>query len=119
MKVNKNFFFVFFLFGILNFLKAQNYSYGIRASMFYNFDGKLKEIKQNAINIIDDKANAKAGWQAGGFARIKIPFLYIQPELIYTEFSHTYFNTKLSSFNSKVSRLDFSLPIGTFFLNFF
>ena len=120
MRINKNFLAVLFVCFGLSFFKAQFYSYGIRASMLYNFDGKLKEIRNGIENILKSKGSAKSGWQIGGFVRVKIPFLFIQPELVYSNFSCAYFlSQEARSFNSRVYRLDFVSLVGTSFLGFF
>lgn len=119
MKFRKSIFFVLLLFCSLNFLKSQSFSYGIRGGMLYNFGGILKEVISNTRNIVKDSGSAKMGWQLGGFVRMEVPFLFVQPELVYTDFSRLYNKLEKVNCDSRISRVDFSPLIGINFLAFF
>ncbi|XOD69410.1 MAG: outer membrane beta-barrel protein [Flavobacteriales bacterium AspAUS03] len=106
-----NFSIIILCFGIWG--TCQTISYGIRGGMFYNFQGKLSKVSQDVGKVYDDNGHGNIGWQIGGFARIRLPLTYLQPELVFSHFSHEYKSKEGSTFQSKIFRLDLPLLVGT------
>src|SRR5574344_285578 len=71
-----------------NFATAQNIDFGIKGGAVFNTDkGK---VWQDAGNIFKRDGKASAGFQAGALARVSLAGIYIQPELLYTQFKNEY-----------------------------
>ena len=69
-----------------NFATAQNIDFGIKGGAVFNTDkGK---VWQDAGNIFKRDGKASAGFQAGALARVSLAGIYIQPELLYTQFKN-------------------------------
>ncbi|STD53880.1 porin family protein [Empedobacter falsenii] len=94
-----------------NFATAQNINFGIKGGAVFNTDkGKVWE---DAGNIF--KGKAAAGFQAGALARISLAGIYIQPELLYTQFKNEY-NIEGESFDVTKKRMDIPVNVGKRFL---
>lgn len=99
-----------FFFSPLTYLQAQEYSYGIKGALIYGFPYSVKE----QTSKIPHKESQKISWQAGGFLRMKYAYLFIQPELLYTQISHRYSIQEVMSFHSTSSSLSLSPLIGIY-----
>ncbi|WP_103327621.1 outer membrane beta-barrel protein [Bacteroidetes bacterium endosymbiont of Geopemphigus sp.] len=89
-------------------VSAQRISYGLKGGTLYNFKGKLKEIGK----LYSDKGSGNIGWQIGGYARISLPLLHLQPELSFTKFSRNYQTSSNEAFEEKISKLDLPMLVG-------
>ena len=91
---------------------AQNINFGIKGGVVFNTD--KGEVWNDATNNIF-KGKAAAGFQAGALARVSLAGIYIQPELLYTQFKNEY-NTDGEDFDVTKKRLDIPVNIGKRFL---
>ena len=91
-----------------NFATAQNINFGVKGGAVFNTD--KGEVWNDATNNIF-KGKAAAGFQAGALARVSLAGIYIQPELLYTQFKNEY-NTDGEDFDVTKKRLDIPVNIG-------
>lgn len=101
-----------------NFATAQNINFGIKGGAVFNTDkGK---VWQDAGNIFKRDGKASAGFQAGALARVSLAGIYIQPELLYTQFKNEYNvldkNDKPQDIGITKKRLDIPVNVGKRFL---
>ncbi len=104
-----------------NFATAQNIDFGIKGGAVFNTDkGK---VWQDAGNIFKRDGKASAGFQAGALARVSLAGIYIQPELLYTQFKNEYNvldkndkNDKPQDIGITKKRLDIPVNVGKRFL---
>lgn len=96
-----------------NFATAQNIDFGIKGGAVFNTDkGKVWE---DAGNIFKKDGKASAGFQAGALARVSLAGIYIQPELLYTQFKNEY-DVDGQKLNVTKKRLDIPVNVGKRFL---
>ena len=96
-----------------NFATAQNINFGIKGGAVFNTDkGKVWE---DAGNIFKKDGKASAGFQAGALARVSLAGIYIQPELLYTQFKNEY-DVDGQKLNVTKKRLDIPVNVGKRFL---
>ncbi len=100
-----------------NFATAQNIDFGLKGGAVFNTDkGKVWSDTQN---ILKTKGKAAAGFQVGAMSRISLAGIYVQPELLYTQYKNEYnVNNKGQNQNFDVTkkRLDIPVNIGKRFL---
>ncbi|MFV0181273.1 PorT family protein [Empedobacter falsenii] len=104
-----------------NFATAQNINFGIKGGAVFNTDkGK---VWQDAGNIFKKDGKASAGFQAGALARVSLAGIYIQPELLYTQFKNEYTipggndtNSMETNVGVTKKRLDIPVNVGKRFL---
>lgn len=97
-----------------NFATAQNINFGIKGGAVFNTD-KGKVVWEDAGNIFKKDGKASAGFQAGALARVSLAGIYIQPELLYTQFKNEY-NIEGESFDVTKKRMDIPVNVGKRFL---
>ena len=96
-----------------NFATAQNIDFGIKGGAVFNTDkGK---VWQDAGNIFKKDGKASAGFQAGALARVSLAGIYIQPELLYTQFKNEY-DVDVQNLDVTKKRLDIPVNVGKRFL---
>lgn len=96
-----------------NFAIAQNIKFGVKGGAVFNTDkGKVWE---DAGNIFKKDGKASAGFQAGALARVSLAGIYIQPELLYTQFKNEY-DVDGQKLNVTKKRLDIPVNVGKRFL---
>ncbi|WP_314244258.1 porin family protein [Empedobacter tilapiae] len=96
-----------------NFAMAQNINFGIKGGAVFNTDkGK---VWQDAGNIFKKDGKASAGFQAGALARVSLAGIYIQPELLYTQFKNEY-DVDGQNLDVTKKRLDIPVNVGKRFL---
>ena len=96
-----------------NFATAQNINFGIKGGAVFNTDkGKVWE---DAGNIFKKDGKASAGFQAGALARVSLAGIYIQPELLYTQFKNEY-DVDGQNLDVTKKRLDIPVNVGKRFL---
>ena len=96
-----------------NFATAQNIDFGIKGGAVFNTDkGKVWE---DAGNISKKDGKASAGFQAGALARVSLAGIYIQPELLYTQFKNEY-DVDGQKLNVTKKRMDIPVNVGKRFL---
>ena len=96
-----------------NFATAQNIDFGIKGGAVFNTDkGKVWE---DAGNIFKKDGKASAGFQAGALARVSLAGIYIQPELLYTQFKNEY-DVDGQNLDVTKKRLDIPVNVGKRFL---
>ncbi|HBX63017.1 MULTISPECIES: porin family protein [Weeksellaceae] len=96
-----------------NFATAQNINFGIKGGAVFNTDkGKVWE---DAGNISKKDGKASAGFQAGALARVSLAGIYIQPELLYTQFKNEY-DVDGQKLNVTKKRMDIPVNVGKRFL---
>ncbi len=82
-------------------------SFGIKAGLNYNSNGKLIEEFSNATTDINQGADSKVGFHAGIYGKIDISNLYLRPELVYTKTKSDYNGTDFD-----MSKLDLPVLLG-------
>ena len=87
-----NFIKILFSFLILVFSHVTHAQWGIKAGINYNSNGELKEIPDNAENIIHGSGDKSAGYHIGIIRKIDLPIMFIKPELVYTKTKSSYDN---------------------------
>lgn len=95
-----------------NFATAQNINFGLKGGAVFNTD--KGEVWSDATNNIF-KGKAAAGFQAGALARVSLAGIYIQPELLYTQFKNEY-NVDGQNLDITKKRLDIPVNVGKRFL---
>jgi len=96
-----------------NFATAQNINFGIKGGAVFNTDkGKVWE---DAGNISKKDGKASAGFQAGALALVSLAGIYIQPELLYTQFKNEY-DVDGQKLNVTKKRMDIPVNVGKRFL---
>ena len=96
-----------------NFATAQNIDFGIKGGAVFNKDkGK---VWQDDGNIFKRDGKASAGFQAGALARVSLAGIYIQPELLYTQFKNEY-DVDGQNLDVTKKRLDIPVNVGKRFL---
>ncbi|MDM1040510.1 MULTISPECIES: porin family protein [Empedobacter] len=96
-----------------NFATAQNIDFGIKGGAVFNTDkGK---VWQDDGNIFKRDGKASAGFQAGALARVSLAGIYIQPELLYTQFKNEY-DVDGQNLDVTKKRLDIPVNVGKRFL---
>ncbi|MDM1137970.1 porin family protein [Empedobacter sp. R132-2] len=96
-----------------NFATAQNIDFGIKGGAVFNTDkGKVWE---DDGNIFKRDGKASAGFQAGALARVSLAGIYIQPELLYTQFKNEY-DVDGQNLDVTKKRLDIPVNVGKRFL---
>lgn len=96
-----------------NFATAQNINFGIKGGAVFNIDkGKVWE---DAGNNFKKDGKASAGFQAGALARVSLAGIYIQPELLYTQFKNEY-DVDGQKLNVTKKRMDIPVNVGKRFL---
>lgn len=96
-----------------NFATAQNINFGIKGGAVFNTDkGKVWQV---AGNIFKKDGKASAGFQAGALARVSLAGIYIQPELLYTQFKNEY-DVDGQKLNVTKKRMDIPVNVGKRFL---
>ncbi|MGV0925780.1 porin family protein [Empedobacter sp. ULE_I145] len=97
-----------------NFATAQNINFGIKGGAVFNTD-KGKVVWEDAGNIFKKDGKASAGFQAGALARVSLAGIYIQPELLYTQFKNEY-DVDGQKLNVTKKRMDIPVNVGKRFL---
>lgn len=62
---------------------------GWKAGLNFNSSGKIKNLTDEFKNVQDAK-NAIIGFNVGLYTKIKLPFLYLSPEVYYSKFYTSY-----------------------------
>ena len=96
-----------------NFATAQSFDFGVKAGAVFNTD--KGEVWHDAGNIFKRDGKASSGFQAGVLARVGLTGLYIQPELLYSQFKNEY-SVEGANFEVTKKRLDIPVAIGKRFL---
>lgn len=96
-----------------NFAMAQNINFGLKGGAVFNTD--KGEVWSDAGNIFKKDGKASAGFQAGALARISLAGIYIQPELLYTQFKNEY-NVEGRNLDVTKKRMDIPVNVGKRFL---
>ncbi|GGE86533.1 Outer membrane protein beta-barrel domain-containing protein [Chishuiella changwenlii] len=104
-----------------NFASAQNINFGIKGGAVFNTD--KGEVWRDAGDIFKRDGKASAGFQAGVLSRISLAGIYIQPELLYTQFKNDYdvpadatSNDVNTRFSVTKKRIDVPVNVGKRFL---
>ena len=88
-------------------VSAQN-SWGLKGSFIYNSNGKLIN---EVGDVIDNKGDGEAGFNAGIYGRLNLGPIYIRPELVYTQVSSKYYGDSQSE-SFKMSSIDLPVLVG-------
>ena len=96
-----------------NFAVAQNINFGLKGGAIFNTD--KGEVFKDAGNIFKKDGKASAGFQAGALARISLAGIYIQPELLYSQYKNEY-DVNGDNFNVTKKRMDIPVNVGKKFL---
>ena len=82
--------------------------WGVKAGINYNSNGELKEIPDNAENIIHGSGDKSAGYHIGIIRKIDLPIMFIKPELVFTKTKSSYD----SEGDFEMSKLDLPIVLG-------
>ena len=99
---------------ITGFAQAQSLDFGLKAGVVFNADNG-KSVVENAGNIFRDKGNGSTGFQAGALIRAKFAGIYVQPEVLYTQYKNEY-ETQGIQYDITKKRIDIPVGIGKEFL---
>ncbi|WP_313384912.1 outer membrane beta-barrel protein [Chishuiella sp.] len=99
---------------IANFGLAQNITFGLKGGAVFNTD-KGQVWRDATSNIYKKDGKAAAGFQAGALLRVSLTGLYIQPELLYSQFKNEYEYQNVKTDVTK-KRLDIPVNVGKRFL---
>lgn len=97
------------LVAVSSFVSAQNIDFGLKGGLVFNSD--KGELFSNIEQIYNNKGKGSTGFQAGALARISLVGLYIQPELLYTQFKNEY-NIEGYTIDVKKNRIDVPVAVG-------
>jgi len=98
---------------ISSFTFAQKIDFGIKGGLIFNNDnGKISTVEK----VFKDHGKGSAGFQAGILSRISLTGMYIQPELLYSQFSNKYY-TETTDFKITKKRIDIPVNFGKKILN--
>lgn len=89
--------------GLMGFAQSPS-GFGITAGLNY---GSTGDLTQNGQTIIDNP-DEKLGFHAGVFYKIDVAFLYLRPELKYTQLSNEYNGDQFD-----IEKLDLPILVGT------
>lgn len=92
-----------------SFASAQNIEFGVKAGLVFNTD--KGELLSDITGIYDRKGEGSVGYQLGVLTRIKAGGLYVQPELLYTQFRNEY-ASEFGDFEVTKKRVDIPVNIG-------
>lgn len=90
---------------------AQSVDFGVKAGLVYNAD---KGVIKTANSVYEEEGKGSVGFQGGIMARIKAGGIYVQPELLYSNFKNT-FDDGGVDVDVKKSRIDLPINIGKTF----
>ena len=90
-------------------VSAQNIDFGLKGGLVFNSD--KGEVFSNINDIYDNKGKGSTGFQAGALARVSLVGLYIQPELLYTQFKNEY-NVEGENLDVTKKRIDVPVAVG-------
>ena len=97
-----------------NFATAQNINFGLKGGVVFNTD-KGEVWNDATSNIFKKDGKAATGFQAGALARVSLAGIYIQPELLYTQFKNEY-NVEGRNLDVTKKRMDIPVNVGKRFL---
>ncbi len=103
----KKIFFIVLAFGFISSAQAQFLNFGIKGGWNYNSNGDLTG-NSNFIENIKIRSDEDMGYHFGVFTEIKVPLVYIRPELVYT---HTLSDYSDNEFNSELAIDKIDVPI--------
>ncbi|WP_068596253.1 outer membrane beta-barrel protein [Vaginella massiliensis] len=98
----------------VNFASAQNLEFGVKAGAVFNADSG-ETVWNNAGNIFKSKGEGRTGFQAGVLMRANLAGIYVQPELLYTQFENEY-ETQGINYTVGKKRIDIPVAVGKKFL---
>lgn len=98
----------------VNFASAQNLEFGVKAGAVFNADNG-ETVWNNAGNIFKSKGEGRTGFQAGVLMRANLAGIYVQPELLYTQFENEY-ETQGINYTVGKKRIDIPVAVGKKFL---
>jgi len=98
---------------VSSFVSAQSINVGLKGGLVFNSD--KGEVFSNINNIYNNKGKGSTGFQAGALARVSLAGIYIQPELLYTQFKNEY-EIEGGSFDVTKKRIDVPVAVGKRFL---
>lgn len=95
-------------------LFAQKFQFGIKGGVNYNFSGELTregfgEVEEQTYDVLHG-AESKIGYHAGAFVKLKSTSMFLQSELLYSEFENTYETAELSVLQTK--KIDIPIMVG-------
>lgn len=100
-------------FAISAFVSAQKIDFGVKGGAVFNTD--KGRVFSDINNIYKEKGKGATGFQAGVLARISLVGLYIQPEVLYTQFKNEY-DVDNNSLKVTKKRIDVPVNVGKKFL---
>ena len=92
-----------------SFASAQSLDFGVKAGLVFNTD--KGELFSDISEIYDRKGEGSVGYQLGVLTRIGIGGLYVQPEVLYTQFRNEY-ASEFGDFEVTKKRVDVPVNVG-------
>ncbi len=91
---------------------AQDFNFGVKAGIHYNFSGNLTETTEAEVIVSDAISGAenREGFHGGVYARMAFSKFFIQPELLYSRYKNAYDNETVSMIVNK--KLDIPVLLG-------
>lgn len=93
---------------------AQNVDFGVKGGLIFNTD--KGEVISDLTNIYKNRGEGSTGFQLGVLSRISLGGLYVQPEVLYSQFKNEY-NVENQSFKVTKKRVDVPVNVGKTFLS--
>lgn len=97
-----------------SFVSAQNIDFGVKGGLIFNTD--KGEVISDLTNIYKNRGEGSIGYQLGVLSRISLGGLYVQPEILYSQFKNEY-NVENQTFKVTKKRIDVPVNVGKTFLN--
>lgn len=101
------------LVAVSSIVSAQSIKVGVKGGAVFNTD--KGEVLKDAERIFVNNGKGASGFQAGAIARVSLAGIYVQPELLYTQFKNEY-NIDGDSFDVTKKRIDVPVAVGKRFL---
>ena len=90
-------------------VSAQGIDFGAKAGLIFNTD--KGEVLSDVVNIYNTKGKGSTGFQLGVLSRVSLGGLYVQPELLYSQFKNEY-SVENETFDVTKKRIDVPVNVG-------
>ncbi len=101
-----------FITGLYNGIFAQDFTFGIKAGIHYNYSDDMTEVHQNESIVRDAMSGAenREGYHGGVYSRLSFSKLFIQPELIYSQYDNAFEAEEIATLTNR--KIDIPVLIG-------
>jgi hypothetical protein len=98
-------------------MQAQDFYFGVKAGIHYNFSGDLTETTEAGTTIRDalNGAQNREGYHGGAYMRMAFSKFFIQPELIYSRYKNAFDAQEIETLVNK--KIDIPVLLGLKFFD--